>query len=67
MNNNLETGEILLEFPKDFRPGKQCKVQDDFWKNINKKRKRPPISMMTLEKIHYQRMMKTINKAFYVE
>jgi len=65
MKNNLEPVNSLLEFSKNFKPGKTCKIQDDFWKNMEKKRKQPLVSMMTIEKIHYLRMVQTINKTFY--
>mgnify|MGYP000869427088 CR=1 FL=1 len=65
MKNNLEPVDSLLEFPKNFRPGKIDTVQEKFWKNISKKSKHPPVSMMTIEKMHYLRMKKVIDKLFY--
>lgn len=56
-----------LRLPSSLKSIKLDKVSERFWKEVGKKRKKPTVSMMTLEKMHYLSMKKVIDKLFYGE
>lgn len=59
------TKDELIAIPKDFKFGKVDRVREEFWKNVKRNKKLQPISLRTIEKLHYLRMKKTIDKLFY--
>lgn len=54
-----------LKLQSTIKQIKLDKVREKFWKEVGKKRKKPAVSMMTIEKMHYLSMKKIINKVFY--